>query len=259
MRRNRQLLQIANASLEQRVADQTAEVRRRTFQLQTLATQLSQAEQRERRRLARVLHDHLQQLLVGAKINLSVAMRQFADEPLRQAMEQVINLLDESIRASRSLAVELSPPVLYKGSFAAAIRWLAERMREKHLLKVELETDEQVNPAADEIRVLLFEIVQELLFNVVKHANAARAFVRIQQGEQDQIRVLVADEGTGFVPHQHSSFRGDGGLGLIAIEERLELLGGRLEIDSAPGKGTRITIVVPRSLPMTQPSNPIIL
>jgi PAS domain S-box-containing protein len=183
LRKNRQLLQIANASLEQRVADQTAEVRRRTFQLQTLATQLSQAEQRERRRLARVLHDHLQQLLVGAKINLRVAMRQFAGEPLRQAMEEVVNLLDESIRASRSLSVELSPPVLYKGSFAAAIRWLAERISEKHFLKVEIEAEEQVNPAADEIRVLLFETVQELLFNVVKHANTDHAFVRIQHGQ----------------------------------------------------------------------------
>jgi PAS domain S-box-containing protein len=249
LRESQSRLQEANTTLEQRVAEQTAEVRRRAAQLQALASQLTRAEQQERKRLAQVLHDHLQQLLVGAKFNLSILQAQLPEKAPREMLQQVSGLLDESIAASRSLTAELSPLVLYKGTFAAAMHWLAEWMREKHGLTVRVEADPAVDPQTEEVRVLLFQVVRELLFNVVKHAGTDRAAVRVQRGHGDEVRVVVADEGRGFDPHARDHTNGGAtGLGLFGIGERLEPLGGRLDIDSAPGKGARVTIVAPACL-----------
>jgi len=235
-------LQEANSRLEQRVEEQTAEIRRRANQLQALAVQLKRVESQERRRLAQILHDHLQQLLVGAKFNVSILKGKLSGEDLETAL-QVQGLLDESIGISRSLTAELSPPVLYNGTFAAALSWLADQMREKHGLQVQLHADPQVNPSGEELRFLLFQSVRELLFNVVKHAGVGRAVVRMEHDNGAQVRILVADDGQGFTPRPLGA--SSGGLGLFSIREHLEPLGGRLQIDSAPGKGTRIMVLAP--------------
>ncbi len=252
-------LQEANALLEQRVEEQTAEIRRRANQLHALALQLNRVESRERRRLAQILHDHLQQLLVGAKFNVSILQGKLSGEDLETA-RQVQGLLDESLGISRSLTAELSPPVLHNGTFAAALSWLAEQMHEKHGLQVQVQADAQVNPSGEELRFLLFQSVRELLFNVVKHAGVGRAVVRMDYDNGDQVRILVADDGQGFKPRSLGA--SSGGLGLFSIREHLEPLGGRLQIDSAPGKGTRIMVLapvrlaVPRSAPQMQVKEP---
>ncbi len=225
-------LNALNETLEQRVAERTVEVQQRASQLRRLAMDLTDTEQRERHRLAQILHDHLQQLLVGAKLNLGMLRYQqpgAADDP---SVQQVDSLLQESIAVSRSLAVDLSPPILYDQGLAAALHWLGNWAREKYGLKVTVDAAETVNCRVEQVNVLLFNAVRELLFNIVKHAQTDRATVGMCHPSSDQVRIIVADAGIGFDPAQRR--RQDDtatGLGLFSIGERLELLGGHMEID----------------------------
>lgn len=245
-KRTEEQLQALNQTLEQRVAERTAVAERRTAQLRALASELTHVEQRERRRLAEILHDHLQQLLVAAKLNLGLLHGQIDEGEPRQVVRQVEELLNESIHAARSLTVELSPPILYDSGLVAALRWLARQMQAKHGLRVSVDADESAAPAAEDIRVLLFQSVREALFNVVKHACTDEALVTIERCGDRQVCVRVRDFGAGFDPsaaQQHADLAG--GMGLFSIQERLSLVGGRLEVASAPGQGTTITMLAP--------------
>ncbi|MEW6753420.1 MAG: response regulator [Candidatus Latescibacterota bacterium] len=130
---------------------------------------------------------------------------------------------------------------------SAGLEWLGRWMQEKHGLAVELEADPQADPAREDVRVLLFEAVRELLFNVVKHAGVARARVRLARAEGDQLELTISDQGRGFSPRA-PQVRGaeGGGFGLFSIRERVGLLGGMLEIESALGRGTRVRLTARR-------------
>lgn len=227
-------LRSTNEMLEQRVAE-------RTEQLRTAAAQLLQAEQHERRRLASILHDTVQQSLVAAKMHLSMFGRNTPDE-LRQHVQAMDELLTDSIHVSRTMAVELSPPVLDEQGLIAALEWLSQQVHEKHGLSVELAADPQAEPDAKELRVLLFQAVQEALFNTVKHAKVDRACVHVTAHE-DQLEVEVSDEGAGFDPEQLEGSAES--FGLSSIRYRFALLGGSVRIDSAPGAGTRVMLRAP--------------
>lgn len=239
-------LQELNRTLERRIAERTAIAEKRALQLQKLAGELSRAEEHERQRLARILHDHLQQLLVGARFSISLLRGQVHDDGLRQSLTQVNDLLNDSIAASRSLTAELSPPILSQGNLPAALQWLAKWMQEKHGLEVEMRAAEEANPQDDQTRNLLFQAVRELLLNVVKHAGVKRAIVESHLTDDGHVRVTVSDSGVGFDPARAA--RGQDsltGYGLFSLRERLSLLGGRILIDSAPGTGTRVTLLSP--------------
>ena len=263
-------LRAAKDELEQRVQERTAELsqtvnvlqdemarrtlaeevlRQRSEQLRALASELTLTEQRERRRLAEVLHDDLQQLLVGAKLRLE-AMNRGADPDVKVAIRNVQELLDQSIECSRTLTGELSPPILHEAGLVAGLKWLAARMRQKHGLAVELHADEDAVPGSEDMAVLLFQSIKELLFNAVKHAKVNRACVRIGR-VNDIIKVTVSDDGAGFDPQAARPKAGKAGrFGLFSIRERLDLLGGQMEIDSAPGRGSRFTLRVPLGAPV---------
>ena len=239
-------LKTLNETLEERVAERTAVAERRASQLLALASQLTQAEQRERRRLARVLHDGLQQLLIAAKFTTSQLQRKATDASLDETIKQVDELLDQSIHASRELTVELSPPILYDMGLVPALEWLARQMAEKHHLKVELDADPSAHPENEDIRVFLFESVRELLFNVVKHAGVDYARVQVQRHSDEEMKVVVEDYGAGFEVGKAQLNAGmDGGFGLFSIRERLEILGGRMHVYSSPNCGARLTLYAP--------------
>ena len=243
-------------TLERRVADRTAELEFRATQLQTLAAELTKAEQRERARLAKELHDHLQQLLVAAKLRVGLLPRMTVDPDLPTAAREIERLLAESIQAVRALTADLSPLVLHDRGLVAALEWLARWMREKHRFEIELDLDEGAEPADDAVRILLFASVRELLLNAVKHSGLDRARVTLHRDERNQVRLVVEDRGAGF---DLSSLRSDerltGGYGLFSIRERLDNLGGRMSVDSAPGRGARITLVAPVSLRTQAPAD----
>jgi PAS domain S-box-containing protein len=242
-------LRLLNETLEQRVAERTAVARERARQLQVLARELTQAEQRERRRLAGILHDHLQQLLVGARFNVNLVQSHLQTAELRQPISQIDSMLQQSLEVSRTLTAELDPPVLNQGGLLEALEWLAGWMRDKHGLQVDLRTDGPIESQPREVSLPLFQSVRELLLNIRKHAQVNRAEVAISQPDRDRVRIVVRDDGVGFDPLKVQSLaRPDGGFGLPSVRERLELLDGRLEVDSKPGAGTRVVLEAPLHL-----------
>jgi PAS domain S-box-containing protein len=216
----------------------------RAQQLGRLAEKLNFTEQHERQRLAQILHDGLQQILVAAKYQVALAAR---SQNMQRELEQVMELIDGAIGTSRSLTAELSPPILLKQDLLSGLEWLARWMREKHQLDVSLIAHEKVPPLEEGLLLLLFQAVRELLFNVVKHAGVRAASVTVNRPD-GEILVTIEDKGSGFDP---SEVRTDGdisgGMGLFGIAERLSYVGGRMEIDSAPGQGSRFKIIVPLS------------
>lgn len=231
--RARQALHESNDHLERRVQE-------RTKQLRSLALALSDTEERERKRLARELHDNIQQMLVAIKMQASLAeMRPEGGGSLRE----VIKLSEEAIAACRALVIGLSPPVLQDADLRSGLSWVARRVKEQHGLDVELVVQEPLQPVSQSARTLLFEIARELLFNVVKHAGVQEAKV-VLRCEQGRTCIEVVDAGKGcdldlLEQNQQESF------GLYSIRERLALLGGTMEASSSPAKGTRVVVSVP--------------
>ena len=239
-----------NATLEQRVEVRTAEVKQLADQLRAVATELSVTEQRERKRMAGILHDHVQQLLVAAQIQLSLVKHVETDE-IEPAVERVESIIEEAIQASRSLTVELSPPVLHQAGLAAALAWLAVRMREQNLFTVHIEAEREDDPASEMVRLLLFESVRELLLNAVKHSGASEAWVTMTREPEGGTKVTIEDRGIGFDPGMLKSHR-SGSFGIFSIQQRLAYLGGRVEVESAVGKGTRIILYAPSEVAQDQ-------
>src|SRR5262245_11298789 len=232
-----------NETLELRVAQRTAEAQARAQQLHGLALALADAEGRERKRLAQVLHDHFQQLLSAAKLKAGLLRRMTPDTGLQDGIRQVEQLLKEAITASRSLTAELNPPVLYDAGLNAAVEVLAQNMQERHGLQIGVATDARAEPAVEQVRVLLFEALRELLLNVVKHARTSSATVTSTLGADGQIEFVVKDDGQGFdVASLLTREERDGTqpFGLFEIRERLSFIGGSLNIESERGRGTRV-------------------
>jgi PAS domain S-box-containing protein len=249
-------MRVTNEQLEQRVAERTAEAERRAGQLQALVSQLAQVEQQERRKLAQLLHDHLQQFLVAGKMQVSFILSRARGKDVLQAAEEADRLLKLSIDASRTLTVELCPPILYHSGLAAALAWLVSWKRERYGLKLEVVADQAADPDSESVRTLLFQSVRELLFNVVKHSGVKQARVTMQRTPDSQVRISVEDEGRGFDCARVNA-PASGEFGLFSIRQRLELVGGTLTVRSGPGRGTRVDLLAPIHVPSPAPPSAI--
>ncbi len=227
-----------NATLEEQVTQRTAQVR-------ALASTLTLAEQEERRRIAQILHDDLQQQLYGIQMRmLSIEMNASLDPTLLPSVQEAYSWLDESIQVTRQLTVDISPPILKAEGLTDALGWLGTRMTATHGLQVEVQAAHSFLIPDEDMRVLIIQFVRELLFNVVKHAATDQALIELQEGEGDTLQLTVSDAGRGFDVAQAMANQG-GGFGLFSVRERLGLFGGRMDIVSAPGQGTRITLTIP--------------
>lgn len=237
-----------NEDLEQKVAERTEVAEKRAALLRSLATDLLQAEQRERRRLSQLLHDHLQQLLTACQLRAHLVSTLVENAEAANMVAELEDLLNESVEASRTLAVELSPPVLSHG-LCSAVKWLADQMKTKHRLRVDLEIKEEIEPRSQELSAFLLQAARELLFNAVKHARVREASVCVTR-MGDQIVLQVADCGSGFDPSiiEADAEPPDGGSGLLNIRRRLDLLGGRMEIESSPGEGATFRLYAPMAI-----------
>ncbi|MEN6626223.1 MAG: PAS domain S-box protein [Candidatus Sumerlaeia bacterium] len=240
-----------NRTLEDRIAERTsqldqlnADLERRAHQLRALAQELTETEERERRRLADILHDDLQQLLVGAKLHLGLLPSRFPQAYGSELIAQITRMLDESISKSRGLAQELSPPLLHQQGLVATLDWLGRQMKSKYGLNVRIAAAFNID-VPEPIKVFLFRAAQEMLFNVVKHAGVSDAAVEVEHAA-GMVRLKVSDQGKGFaVEHGLPAGWGTSGFGLFSIHERANLLGGRLKIESAPGLGSHFTLEIP--------------
>ena len=238
-------LKAANEALERRVAERTGALEAHQRQLRSLVAELGRAEVRQRRLLATELHDNLAQLLAVCKMRASAIEAQAPpDTSLRTEAGLVKGDLQEAITYTRGLMADLRPDVLDEHDLAAALAWAGERMA-RHGLRVDVVDDGEPKPLHEEVLGFLFLSVRELLWNVVKHAKTTEATVRVERAD-GLVRVTVEDRGRGFEPSKRAILpTEEGGFGLFSIAERIDLLGGRMEIHSAKRRGTRVTLTAP--------------
>jgi len=231
-------------ALERRVAERTAELDLRMRQLRAIAAQIHRVEQRERARLASILHDDLQQLLVAALTRTQLIPE--AANPSTPA-GQVRQLIREAIESSRSLTADIRPPFLCTESPMDGLHALARHMAERHGLAVHVDVpdDQVLDGLNEERRIVLLQSVRELLFNVFKHSGVltARVGVTTQPG---RVEVVVEDHGKGFPVAASAMEETTGtGLGLVSMRERLDFIGCGLVVESQPGSYTRVTLQIP--------------
>jgi signal transduction histidine kinase/CheY-like chemotaxis protein len=234
-----QSLQESRRQFEGAVHERTGALTEEISRLRRLTGELIISEQKERRRLAKFLHDHLQQLLVSAKYRIA-SLSRVNDPIVRSAIPEIEATILEAFEASRSFTMELTPPIIHESGLRTGMEWLVSYMAAQNGLSVRLQMKEEFGQIDEHIRVLLFDATRELLTNAVYHGKAKSVELLVQRTGDNMLEIRVVDEGPGFhlVPEQR-------GLGLFRIRHRLELVQGRLEIESTPGRGSRVRIFVP--------------
>lgn len=211
--------------------------------IRSLAAELTRAEQEERHRISQVLHDDLQQRLFAVKAQLSFLKDTNLSSDSSSELNQIQATLSESIAITRNLSIDLSPVILQGEGLIEALTWLCFRMKEQYGLHVDLDAKEELNQLDNHMRMLLFQSIRELLFNVVKHAGVSQAKVTLAQVNGHSC-VTVSDDGKGF---DSEAVLGNpqAAHGLLIIQERIKLLGCHMNLVSKPGEGTHITIELP--------------
>jgi len=199
-----------------------------------------QAQEVERRRLARELHDETGQALTSILLGLTAVERAETAAEAHAAAAELRTLVVETLQSVRRLAVELRPSALDDFGLEPALRRLGQGVREAGGVDVQVETTLGGLRLAPDVETAVYRIVQEALTNVVKHADAARASIVVAR-KTDSVLVMIEDDGRGFDP----AARGDGGLGLLGMRERVELLDGSLQVEAEPGRGTTLVVTLP--------------
>jgi PAS domain S-box-containing protein len=214
--------------------------------LRGLTAELTFAEERERRRIAVGVHDQIAQRLALMRLTLQSLAASCSDANLSGVLHGVCGEIQKAIEDAHSLTFELSNPVLYEVGFESAVEsWLAQQIQDRYGITCTFEADQHNLELGTDLKIALFQIVRELLTNVIKHAQAKHVEVRIRR-VGDRAQVTVRDDGIGFEPSQAGRLNSRaGGYGLFSVREKLEYLGGNLKIESAPGRGTCISIAVP--------------
>ena len=215
--------------------------------IRSLASQVTIAEQEERQRISQILHDDLQQRLFAIKTQLAFLMNDMDQDKsvssLQEQLRQIQRWLSDVIGITRSLSVDLGPVIMQGEGLVEAILWLSAQMKDRYGLQVHLDTKHSLDQLDGQMRVLLFQTIRELCFNVVKHAGTASVRISLEKIDQHG-RITISDAGRGFdvaaVMNDSKTAHG-----LLVIQDRLSLMGCTIEITSGPGKGTQIIIETP--------------
>jgi signal transduction histidine kinase len=222
-------------SLERRSVQQRERAERAELEMRRLSHSLVQAQEEERKSIARELHDALGQKLSFAGLELSrlASLRTAPEEQFQQRLEDVHRLIAESIRGVRDLSMSLRPAMLDELGLGSALRWQAREFEKRSGIEVDVQLDGDLEGLPDAHRTGIYRVVQESLTNCVRHSKAESVRIGLYGGK-DQIRLTIQDDGVGFVPGQAVPE----GLGLVGIRERIAELGGSVRFISTPGKGT---------------------
>lgn len=241
---NAMIVQLSKArkGLEQKVIE-TSEVNE---QLRSLSAYLQNVREDERIHIAREMHDELGQLLTGFKMDVSWLRKKLAettDPAISEKLENMISVIDESVKFVRNLASELRPSILDDLGLIPALEWHSHEFEKRHNIKVEFHSEVQELHANSVIATGLFRMFQESLTNVARHSNANKVVASLRVAN-DEILLSIIDNGKGFDPSLASKKT----LGLLGMKERAAMLGGKMEIISEPGKGTTVLVTVKQSM-----------
>ncbi len=236
LRQSEAELQTLNATLEGQVKDRTAALR-------SLAIELSRTEARERKRLATELHDNLAQTLAFCKMKVGAALSEPGDR-LPTVLTELKDHLGEAIAYTRTLMLDLRPMLLGdEHDLSIAISWVVQKMQ-RHGMIVTVQDDGAPKVLDEELLTITYQSIQELLWNVLKHAQTMEATLSLRRSG-DYLEAVVMDRGVGFEMSATRPSSEEGAFGLLSIRERIEPLGGRLDIDSRPGHGTSAKLIAP--------------
>ena len=215
--------------------------------LRKLASELVMAEERERKRVAGVLHDDIAQTLAAAKMRIDMLQGASSDPQDQWTLKEAKGLLLQSIQETRALMNEIGNPLLFDMGLQAACESLANRLMEKYPVRIHCNIGDSYKRLNPDMKTILYQVFRELLNNVVKHSQAQNAHVMIDV-EDGHFRLRVTDDGAGFDPQTVGAPSFEGGYGLYSIRERLLAVGGSLRIESTPGTGTVVTAILPPAL-----------
>lgn len=209
-----------------------------------LSSRLNEAQEDERRRIARELHDELGQSLTAIKLRMEARGRLQGVSP-EEADSTSVKMIEDAIEQVRRIALTLRPSLLDDLGLMPALRWLADQAAEHRGLQVHLRAEPAHERLVPEVETTCFRVAQEALTNVARHAQASRVVIDLQQ-DGGWLRMSVQDDGVGFDAEaaRRNALRG-GGLGLLGMQGRAMLVGGRLDIESAPGQGTLVRARLP--------------
>lgn len=239
-------IQCQNAPFVREVLDELDQslVKARQYQvrLRQMSSHVLTAQEEERTRIARELHDDTAQALTSVLVRLRLLERSAEDKRLRSGLAELRDLTVETLEGVRRLAIDLRPPMLDDLGLEAAIQSHVQDFSRQRQINVNF-TSSGLGRLPPNVELVLYRIVQEALSNVAKHAGASRVETRLSRKGRT-LRLLVEDDGCGFDVEAAKGSR-QSGLGLFGMEERLALIGGTLRVDSSPGKGTRLSAEVP--------------
>lgn len=247
LQEERSLINVIAQRLGEIIERKAAEEQLLTYQqqLRCLALQTTRTEERERRRIACELHDRIGQSLALAAVHLAQLLENCPGEEKRNELSALRTIIGQAIEDTRTLIFEISPPVLHEFGLVTALEWLVEQAHQRYGLQVAFIQQADPGQLGDELSTTLFQAARELLANVGRHARTRQATLTLGR-TADEVKITVVDSGVGFdVQEARRKMLQDGSFGLFSIGERLEQLGGRLVLDSAPGQGTRATVAVP--------------
>jgi PAS domain S-box-containing protein len=220
------------------------EIRENQRKLRALTAELQLVEEQERHRIAQDLHDSVGQILAFSCGGLKTLQKSLPDKAAK-SVQKITNQLDTAVEQARTLSFDLSPSTLYDLGFEVAVEDLVDRMAEERKLRCQFENCSLPKPLTDDVKVLLYRSVRELLINAVKHAGASLLRVKLLRSSSD-IYITVEDDGEGFdvsALDKYSTKRK--GFGIFSISERLSHIGGVLKIESTKGKGTKAVLIAP--------------
>jgi signal transduction histidine kinase len=216
------------------------------WRLKSLASELALVDEKEKHRIAVEMRENSAQNLIASKVKLEMLSKSMSSEEFRKIVDEVCRLLSATTRDLQSLSLEINSPALYELGFENGVDCLVkEQIDSKSVIKSKFEDDGQVKPLSNDIKILLFRSVRELLSNVIEHSHAQNVKVSIRK-LGSQIKVRIEDDGVGFSPSKIAQRKGkQQGFGHFSIGARLRELGGYLEIDSKPEQGCRVTMTAP--------------
>jgi signal transduction histidine kinase len=240
----KQALKKINEELAARVKERTAELERRNSEIQDLSRRLLRAQDDERRRISRELHDSTGQLLVTLKLNLAALSTSQGAQQKQALIEAATAMVDEITRQLRTMSYLLHPPLLDEAGLAPALKWYVEGFCDRSEIEVQLDMPADMERLPRDMELTIFRVVQESLTNVHRHSHSRTAEVKLKT-DTDRVFLEITDQGAGFATSSRSGTKVPYGIGIRGMKERVQQFGGELQVKSDPS-GTSLRALLPK-------------